>query len=402
MITLAIETSCDETAVCLLETNTKENSGNYKILGNLILSQIALHREFGGVFPIMAKREHSKHLIPLIEKLLKEAHISQIPLKTSGIPRDKVATILKEKEPELLTHLLGSSLMGASPAIDRIAVTKGPGLEPALWVGVNCARALHAIWSTPVVAVNHMEGHIFGSLLPHGNVDLEKMTELKSLHFPALALLISGGHTELVLMKAIGDYSILGKTKDDAVGEAFDKVARMLGFPYPGGPEISVLAEDARKNRIGISATKVLVPISLPRPMLKSPDLDFSFSGLKTAVLYLVRELGGLEKIDSNTKKAIALEFEESVTEVLITKTEKALQAHDVRTLIIGGGVIANTYIQHSFKKLAAKYAIPLYLPPTGVSGDNALMIGIAGAISGSHIDKGDIGNLTAKGNLSL
>src|ERR1035437_4063190 len=394
MLTLAIETSGDETAVCLLETRQHAAGTEYKILGNLILSQVALHAQYGGVFPIMAKREHAAHLVQLIEKLLKDAGVT---FTENNKKTEKVTALLQEKAADLLGHLLHSSLVNEKPSIDRIAVTKGPGLEPALWVGINCAHALHILWDIPIVAVNHMEGHILGSLLPSSE-KRDAFHILRPATFPALALLISGGHTELALVKTIGDYNIIGKTKDDAVGEAFDKVARMLGLPYPGGPQISVLAEKAEKKSDEKSGETP--KISLPRPMLHSKDLDFSFSGLKTSVLYLIRELGGIEKIDDATKSAIAKEFQNAVTDVLITKTKKAFDTQDVNTLILGGGVVANTQIKKAFEALAEEYDIPLYMPPEGVSGDNALMIALAGSLSGTPIT--DLGNLTAKGNLSL
>jgi N6-L-threonylcarbamoyladenine synthase len=445
MITLGIETSCDETAVCILET---ENN-SYKILGNLINSQVDLHRQYGGVFPIMAKREHAKNLIPLLEKLIDESGIEQIKITdtntdaiASAIDRKNIITeILKAKEPELLEHLLASKWLNKKPAIDQIAVTRGPGLEPALWVGVNCARALSEIWVVPLVGVNHMEGHVVGSLLD--SVIIEKIGQLKSgksaptsktpltplrpLTLPALSLLISGGHTELVLVKKIGEYEVIGRTKDDAVGEAYDKVARMLGLPYPGGPFIHELAEKAREKNARKEKSKAEMPhnhlsektgsvkkmntrsepsITLPRPMIHSKDLDFSFSGIKTAVLYLLRNLTEAKQVIP--KEEIALEFENAITEVLIAKTEKALEEYEANTIIIGGGVIANPYIREAFATLAHKYSIPLYLPPAGVSGDNALMIALAGALNtgspsttaGSQT--GQPAQMRAHGNLSL
>ena len=435
MITLGIETSCDETAICLLETEASASANgqsllSYKILGNLILSQVELHRQYGGVFPIMAKREHAKNLVPLLEKLIHESGIAVSKIKmsagktgddtTSVDLKNGLEKILKEKEPELLDRLLQSKLLGEKPAIDQIAVTKGPGLEPALWVGVNCARALSELWNVPVVGVNHMEGHVVGSLLESAAVTLiksplvEKIGQLKvstlkplrPITFPALALLISGGHTELVLVKKIGDYAVVGRTKDDAVGEAYDKVARMLGLPYPGGPHIHELSEKNRqtqKRNTSTPAAGSTGAIHLPRPMLHSPDLDFSFSGLKTAVLYLLRDIRGTKKTDANNdaltddlKSEIAREFEDAVTEVLVTKTEKALEEYGVQALILGGGVIANPHIRKAFQTLADKHSIPLYLPPDGVSGDNALMIALAGALNNVYTP------LRAHGNLSL
>ena len=420
MITLAIETSCDETAVCLLEsTGAPENPSHegaysllhYAIRGNSVLSQIELHRQYGGVFPAMAKREHSKNLVPLLEEMIKNSDVS-MRAYTAQDPVQQL-DFLKEKEPELLENLLKSTLLHEKPIIDKIVVTRGPGLEPALWVGVNCAQALGKIWDIPVVGVNHMEGHIVGSLLTSSEV--APFQPLRPIAFPALALLISGGHTELVLVKKIGDYSVIGRTKDDAVGEAFDKVARMLDLPYPGGVEISNLAAQTRATEINKKNNPDKIKITLPRPMINSHDLDFSFSGIKTAVLYTLQgdksgKTNTMETIDEQTRGEIACEFEDAVTDVLIAKTKRALDQYidestPIASLIIGGGVSANAHIRMSFEKLTAEYSIPLYLPPAGVSGDNALMIAIAGALSdnATNTDASAAPTiLRAHGNLSL
>jgi N6-L-threonylcarbamoyladenine synthase len=337
MIILGIETSCDETALCVLEY--KNNKPN--VLANIVHSQMDLHKEFGGVFPALAKREHIKNLPLLYEKVL----------KGSG---------LKETE---ITH---------------IAVTEGPGLEPALWTGIVFAKELAAKLQIPIIPVNHMEGHIVSTFL-----------ENPIPEFPSLALLISGGHTELVQVDQLGEYKILGRTRDDAVGEAFDKVARLLNLPYPGGPEISKLAAQAKEENIPRS-------ITLPRPMIHSKDFDFSFSGIKTHVLYTLQKI---ENISEDIKKDSAREFEEAVTEVLISKTRKALEAAEFKTLIIGGGVIANTYIREAFTKLAEEFDIPLYLPAPGTTGDNALMIAYAAALLPKTKDPSSI---SARGNLLL
>lgn len=350
MITLGIETSCDETALCLLET--KENK--YRILSNIVLSQIDFHREFGGVVPMLAKREHIKNLPILYEKILKESEVSE-------------------------------------NKIERIAVTQGPGLEPALWTGILFAQELGKRLGIPVIPINHMEGHIVASLLSNSDINKE-FKSLKTINFPALALLISGGHTEIIKVEKIGKYEKLGATVDDAVGEAFDKVARMLGLPYPGGPEISRLAEEARKEKDG---KKISNTIKLPRPMIHSKDLRFSFSGLKTAVLYTLKTI---EKPSKDQIKEIAREFEDAVTDVLISKTCMAIEIHTPQTLIIGGGVIANRHIRKAFEELAHEYSIPLYLPVSGLSGDNALMIALAGSLKPSQRGEG----FRALGNLSL
>jgi N6-L-threonylcarbamoyladenine synthase len=351
MIILGIETSCDETALCLLETQENTEGVKYRVLGNVINSQINLHREFGGVFPMLAKREHIKNLPILFEQIIKK----------SGILESK---------------------------IERIAVTQGPGLEPALWTGILFAKELGKKLNIPVIPVNHMEGHIVSSLITKSDAHKDFQL-LKSIEFPALALLISGGHTEIVKVDTIGSYEILGSTVDDAIGEAFDKVARMLNLPYPGGPEISKLAEIARKNNLENK-------IKLPRPMIHSKNLNFSFSGLKTAVLYTLKEL---DNITDEQKQDIAREFEDSVTEVLISKTKTAIEDEGPKTLIMGGGVVANKYIRSSFEQLARDYSISLYMPILGLTGDNALMIALAGSMN--TIKPSEEGFI-AKGNLSL
>jgi N6-L-threonylcarbamoyladenine synthase len=268
------------------------------------------------------------------------------------------------------------------PDIDAIAVTTGPGLEPALWVGINFAKALGIAWNIPVYPVNHMEGHIL-SVLTQTN---------EPVQFPALSLLISGGHTELVLMNDWQSRQVIGETKDDAIGEAFDKVARILSLPYPGGPEISKLAKKAREENI-------TSPLPLPRPMLRSGDYSFSFSGLKTAVLYGVQKMGTLT---DNDKLGLAREFEDAVTEVIITKTQKAIDEFIPKTLIIGGGVVANTHIRESFEKLIAQYGnITLLLPETTLATDNSVMIAIAGYLNILSGKQSDL-EFKAQGNLRL
>ena len=255
---LGIETSCDETAVCLIEADgafeadlprrSESKAGfRYKVLGNGLLSQAALHAQYGGVFPNLAKREHAKNLVPLLYKALEEAGI----LLPNTMPAAGAALVplkqMLEREPELFALIVPFLLKFQKPDIDAIAVTAGPGLEPALWVGINFAKALSAVWDIPLVAVNHMEGHIVLSLMDtrgtdiHSNIlqNIRMSGRLAKFEFPLLALLISGGHTELVLSKQFGVYKLIGETRDDAAGEAFDKVARLMDLGYPGGPLIS-------------------------------------------------------------------------------------------------------------------------------------------------------------------
>ncbi len=357
---LAIETSCDETAVSIIRAEGVFPHATYTILGNALLSQIDIHREYGGVFPAVAKREHARTLVPLLAHALKDAHLPAHPHTLTHAARARVSDILS-REYELAEALSDFLASSGRPQLDAIAVTAGPGLAPALWVGVNCARALADAWQMPLVPINHMEGHVFVSLFDG--------TALQPMTFPGLALLISGGHTELDLITDWHAYRTIGQTRDDAAGEAFDKVARMLELPYPGGPEIAQLAERARSESIAPSFT-------LPRPMLESNDLDFSFSGLKTAVLYLLKD----RPLTDTLKKEVARAFEDAATDVLIEKTRRAIDAHAVQTLILGGGVAANTHIRNAFTELFSREypERALYLPERTLTTDNALMIALA------------------------
>ena len=269
--------------------------------------------------------------------------------------------------------------------IDLIAVTQGPGLEPALWTGIVFAKELAQKWNTPLIPANHMEGHIISVLLHK-----ENKTE-----FPAIALLISGGHTQLVKVNSWGSYEVIGDTKDDAVGEAFDKVARILGLPYPGGPEISKQADLSR-------ARQALSPFVCPRPMLHSKDYNFSFSGLKTHVLYAVQKFKEHDQKLSETQvQEIAHGFEDAVTEVLTKKTLAACEESGALTLIIGGGVISNKHIRNTFETKCKEKNITLLLPTHEVSTDNALMIAAAGYIKYLQ-NKSPEKDFKAQGNLSL
>ena len=288
---LAIETSCDETAISVLEAVKNEKKGGkvtFKVLSNVVLSQVKIHEKYGGVFPALAKREHQKALVPVLTEALKRAGMLKKIKLVASIPNTQYSVLntILEREPELLKHILKILPKLKNPNVDAIAVTYGPGLEPALWVGINFAKALSMLWGIPIIPVNHMEGHLF-SPFAKGNI-----FSVPKIKFPILALLVSGGHTELILVKKWGRYQKIGETRDDAAGEAFDKVARMLGLPYPGGPQIS---------KIGKLGKAKVYP--LPRPMLNSKDFDFSFSGLKTAVLYTIKNIG---KLNRQTKADIA------------------------------------------------------------------------------------------------
>ena len=383
---LAIETSCDETGVAIVEVDTHDNTTNVSLLAQTLQSQATLHSEYGGVYPTLAKREHAKNLVPLFTQALQNAQLFE-PADTPEVTKDQLDTIkeILDREQELFARLLLVFAQIKKPDIQAIAVTTGPGLEPALWVGVNFARALAHAWDIPVIPVNHMEGHIAAALATQTS---DTQFSLSEPALPMLSLLISGGHTELVLSKTWTTYEKVGSTRDDAVGEAFDKSARLLGLPYPGGPEVSKLAQEAREH-------KYTCAFSLPRPMLDSDSLDFSFSGLKTAVRTLI------ESIDEPTheqRACIARELEDAITDVLVTKTQRALDAHAVRTLIVSGGVAANTHIRSALETLVAQYPhVSLHFPTPQLATDNGVMIALAATLHDTTTT-----DIHANGNLSL
>ena len=423
MIILGIETSCDETAISIVDTAEINGVFGVKILANEILSQIDLHRQYGGVFPMLAKREHAKNLVPLFLKALSNAQM----LKTAPLNTEKTETeysvysnILKNigiderREPLLWENFFSEIPKIQKPKIDLIAVTEGPGLEPALWTGINFAKALSEIWKIPLTPINHMEGHIFASLLnenvqiaesPNYTISKQKPTPqpetvihnssflIHTPRFPAIALLVSGGHTELIKMDNWFKYELIGSTRDDAVGEAFDKVARILGLQYPGGPEISRLAANWRES--GKKGTG----ITLPRPMINSDDFDFSFSGIKTAVLYLTKKLGNLT---SDLKEEIAAEFETAAVETLVAKTKKALTESDAKSLIVGGGVAANKFLRSSLKLMCENQNVDLFISQIAHSTDNALMIATAAAFREQKQVKTEKKEMKAIGNLTI
>ncbi|MEI6042591.1 MAG: tRNA (adenosine(37)-N6)-threonylcarbamoyltransferase complex transferase subunit TsaD [bacterium] len=458
---LSVETSCDETAISIIEASFGTNAVDvtdksdtinntlgainqasnkkliFKVLGNALYSQAETHADFGGVFPTLAKREHIKNFTPILISALLDAGmlIEKTPSVVEVNNITDSLSFLGEREQIMHDDLLDFFAKYEAPEIDAIAVTVGPGLEPALWVGISGAKALAYIWQLPIIPVNHMEGHITSVLLDsNANTSDKEDVIAKDILFPAVALLISGGHTELVQVNGWGDYKLLGQTRDDAVGEAFDKVARIIGLKYPGGPKISALAKKFRdgefplqNNPTGIAS--IGIAWNLPRPMITKKDCDFSFSGLKTSVLYAVRDntknkvAGELEELTESDKASLCAEFEQAVTDVLISKTKRALEISSAKTLIIGGGVSANTYIKESFVKMIADeftYANPeqnvtLLVPEKNLSTDNSLMIGIAGFLQYSNghfiskLNKSDLAwnqteypGLRANGNLGL
>ncbi|MBE4906543.1 tRNA (adenosine(37)-N6)-threonylcarbamoyltransferase complex transferase subunit TsaD [Bacillus luteolus] len=311
-IILGIETSCDETAVAVIK-NGKE------IVANVVASQIESHKRFGGVVPEIASRHHVEQMTIVLEEAMNQANID-------------------------------------FSDIDAIAVTEGPGLVGALLVGVNAAKAIAFAHNIPLIGVHHIAGHIYANRL------------IQELQFPLLSLVVSGGHTELVYMKEHGSFKVIGETRDDAAGEAYDKVARTLNLPYPGGPHIDRLAGEGNPT------------IDLPRAWLEEGSYDFSFSGLKSSVINTLHnaEQRG-ETIDS---KDLAASFQASVIDVLVTKTVKAAKEYDVKQVLLAGGVAANKGLRQSLEKAFVELnGIELIIPPLSLCTDNAAMIAAAGSI---------------------
>lgn len=321
---LGIETSCDETAASIIEIDEKNSV--ITPLSNVISSQIKLHAKWGGVVPNLAAREHLKNILPVIESSLGEAKIGQ-------------------------------------DEIDLIAVTNGPGLIPALLVGTNTAKTLSLAWKKPLLGIHHIEGHIYANFIN------KKYNEIK---FPILCLVVSGGHTQLVFMREHLNYEIIGETQDDAAGEAFDKVARILGLSYPGGPEIS--------KKAAIYEPRPSDPqLVLPRPMLRSANFNFSFSGLKTAVLYFVKKNSHLAQ-DEQFIRQVAYEFQQAAVEVLVAKTIRAAKKYQPKTIVLAGGVSANTQLQTQLARAVSENltATQFSFPELSFQLDNATMIATA------------------------
>ncbi len=436
MRVLAIETSCDETGVAIVDGEKTPNGFVFRVLGSALLSQAELHAPYGGVFPTLAKREHEKNLPVILEQALANAAEKLPEKKSSGLPSGS--------EQLAGQTIFSESFSFADLAIDAIAVTNGPGLEPALWTGITFAKQLAKETSLPLMGVNHMEGHLLSSLArrsldedgpqKHSHILKNMRIEyrLEDVQFPVLGLLISGGHTEFVLMKDWFKYEIVGKTLDDAVGEAFDKVARLLDLPYPGGPQISKLADQHRKKTEEEDLEKSLgggvplfkgakrllksgakdfsdkLPFQLPRPMLASKNCDMSFSGLKTAALYALRQAQGepSQKLSDDEKAAFAREFEDAVGDVFVAKTRKALIETEAKTFVIGGGVAANRYLRERLQSLVLEEFpdVELRLPDLTITGDNATMIAEAALthLLTTGVPQDQSEELRAEGSLSL
>ncbi len=365
MIILGIDTSCDDTSISLVKVNEKQPS--FTILTNTISSQINIHKQYGGVFPALAKRAHQQNLTKVLGKAL--TPYLKPKNKITQLSNKEIKEILI-REQHLLPKLMKFFNKYKKPKIDYIAVTVGPGLEPCLWTGINFAKALSHQWNIPLIPVNHMEGHICANRLNN-----------QEIKYPAISLLVSGGHTQLILSKKEKHYQLIGETRDDAAGECFDKVARILGLDYPGGPIIEKLAKEIKESSI-----------TLPRPMMHTKDFDFSFSGLKTAVLYE-------DKKHKKTKKYIkemAKEAQTAIFDVLIKKTLKAAKFHKAKTIIIGGGVSASDTLKERFKKEIKDDYLFVY-PEKKLSTDNAAMIAVAGYLNINNKKKGFVANSKIK-----
>lgn len=336
MIILAIETSCDETAIAITK--------NSRILASTVSSQIKTHAMFGGVVPEVAARMHLEIIVPLIKETIKKAKVKPNQL-------------------------------------NAIAVTQGPGLLPSLMIGVDTAKSLAYAWDKPLIAVNHMEGHLYSGIW-----------ELKGKKtiFPLLALIVSGGHTEIVLMKDHGKYQIVGETLDDAAGEAFDKVGKLLDLPYPGGPEIS------RLSHLGNSKA-----YQFAKPLLNKPNFDFSFSGLKTDVLRFIKKRK--RKLSLQEKRNIAASFQRTVTEVLITKFIRAAKKYRPKSMILAGGVSANPLLRKTFlKEIKNKFKKShVVIPELELCTDNAVMIALSAEQKYKRKEFADL-KMVASPNLGL
>jgi N6-L-threonylcarbamoyladenine synthase len=356
---LGIETSCDDTCASVLE----KKGAKISLLSQIISSQEKLHAQYGGVFPSLAKREHQENIVHILEQSLKKANLLK-PSKTKALKyAEKLAQIL-ERNPELLEHLKPFLEKYEKPKINKIAVTVGPGLEPCLWVGVNLAKALAFYWGfRAIIGVNHLEGHLLSF----------NFNNSKKPKFPAIGLIVSGGNTQLVLIKKVGSYKLIGETRDDAAGECFDKTARILGLGYPGGKEISRMAKQFKKSEFNLH---------LPRPMIHEKNFDFSFSGLKTAVLYDFKKRSESEKKSIEYIAEMSKEVQNSIVETLNFKTMKAVEKYKAKSIILGGGVSANEMLRQTLTKECSNRKIECFLPENEFTADNASMIALAALIS--------------------
>lgn len=365
MVILAIETSCDETAIALLEARGGLSAPRFDVLGSTIASQIPAHRPFGGVVPNIAKREHLKNL-PIVYRQVFNDQFSNSNFQINHKSQIQNKDILKK--------------------IDAICVTVGPGLEPALWTGIGFAKDLYKELKKEnpklkLIGTNHLEGHLYSFLLTQKTENNKTQIPISKL-FPAIALIVSGGHTILLRVDSLVKWKKLGETKDDAVGESFDKVAKMLGLPYPGGPEIQKLAKKGGPHAI-----------DFPRPMLHTKDYNFSYSGLKTSVLYYLRDHKKTRKAD------VAASFQEAALDVLVKKTARAVKEFDAKSILLSGGVAANEELRHKLSVISHKLGTRFLAPPMDFNTDNAVMIGVAGYMS---ILRKKNRRIVAQGNMEI
>jgi N6-L-threonylcarbamoyladenine synthase len=368
MIILSIETSCDDTGISIIKKTTNKKKkvidfNDFEILSESVSSQATIHSPYGGVFPSLAKREHQKNLVPLLISCLKTAKLLK-PNKKS-VDNKKVLRVKKllEKNPDLFQSIKLVFEKYSQPEINKVAVTTGPGLEPCLWTGINLARAISLYWNIPLVSINHLEGHILSSYL----------SPIEKIEFPATALVVSGGNTQLIQMQEIGKYKTIGQTKDDAAGECFDKTARILSLGYPGGPKIRKEASNYKKDKFNIT---------LPRPMIHEKNYDFSFSGLKTAVLYDFKKRNQKEQKSKEYIEEMCFKIEKAIIDVLVHKTIKASLNNNSKSIILGGGVSANKELIKELKKQCKINKINFIYPNVKYAGDNASMIGITALFS--------------------
>ena len=381
MLILGIETSCDDTSLALVEASGTLKNPRFRVLQNLVSSQVKIHEPFGGVVPNLAKREHLKNLPILWRKILENFKVQSLNVKKN--------LKFKSKTP-----------------IDLIAVTVGPGLEPALWTGITFAQELREKLKVQnpeikLIGTNHLEGHLYSFLLNKKSKTFNLQPITYDL-FPAISLIVSGGHTILLLVKDLAHWKKLGETRDDAVGEAFDKVARLLELPYPGGPQIEKLALRGKAE------------IEFPRPMLNQKNYDFSFSGLKTAVLYFLREqkigMSNMEHGISNKSKRhiphskfnipdVAASFQSAAIDVLIQKTIRAAREFGARSVCLSGGVAANKALRTSLARETKKIGANFFAPESEYNTDNAAMIAAAGYMA--YLRKKKY-KLEAKGSLGI
>jgi len=391
MKVLGIETSCDDTGLAVIDVPEKDFAfDQIKLLSNSISSQTEIHRTWGGIVPNLARREHQKNITPLLKRALLESdsikhnyrwriNQNERNIIEENLSRDKI----------LVRKLKRFLLKWNKPNIDLIAVTIGPGLEPALWVGANLALALSRIWQIPLIGVDHLEAHIMANWL----------TKNQPSRWPNIALVVSGGHTELVFMSELNSYEIIGQTRDDAAGECFDKAARLLNLGYPGGPIISKLAQEWRSSDQS-QAPASITEISLPRPMLHSPDYDFSFSGLKTAISHQHRQFPEEIKSSPYYSLKMAAEIEDAINDVLIAKTIKAAQEYNARGILIGGGVSANQSLRKRLIQKATENNFDIFIPPIHLCTDNAAVIALTGYLHSKKATLSDTIEVNANLNL--